>query len=129
MAYTFYVYKGDQRRLVNLALWSTVFEADGWLRTPPHVEEPEPVLDFSPYENDRLLHIAAVTNVIVAEDATREQLEEAIRLVWSANGKPPSWLEQANEMLAPIPAAEFKSPAFHSDDEPTHVEVEDSDDE
>lgn len=114
----FYVYKDGTRQFINAELWRTVFEADGWSKDAPQ-EEVEPVLDFAPYDNAQLLHIAAVTNVVVDTNADRATLEEALRLMWSAGGKPPDWLQSALAAAAPISTDEYAEglPKAHSDPE------------
>jgi hypothetical protein len=111
---TFYIYKDGDRKIVNLDLWRTVFQKEGWSKTEP-VEDVEPVLDFSPYDNAQLLHIASVTNVVVESDSDRATLEEQIRLMWSAGGKPSGWLESALAASAPVPPEEMEIPKTHSE--------------
>jgi len=115
-----WVYKDGLKRGVNGAMWPE-WRDKGWSMDKP--DEPEiPTLDFSPYDNAKLLHIAAVANVEVPPNASRAELEEALTAMWEGLGCPSAWLKNAADAPAPVPAAEMPIPPINDPRDPVTPE-------
>lgn len=84
-------------------------EAKGWSRDKPDDDE-LPRLDLEPFDNAKLLHIAAVANVEVPSGSSRDEIIDALTRMWEGLGRPPGWLEAAVDAPAPKPPEEIEIP-------------------
>ncbi len=63
--------------------------------------------DLGGLDNEALLHVAAIANLQVPADASREDLETIIREAWEGLGSPPGFLENALAAPAPVAPEDF----------------------